>query len=232
MKNQFREQIENLIEKSDLHRLHNKSGELHGHFCNYLSYGVVAGLYAVKELNVSNTGMEEIVAIVETNNCFVDGIQMVTGCTFGNNALIFRDYGKTAVTISKRDGNAIRLVLKPSFDDSREKEFPEAYGLFYKLVARREQGTPEEYGRMMKLFSEMSIQELNVPPDEMFNISKIKIQVPEYAPIFESVKCSICGENVMKTRIVEKDNKSLCIPCAEAEYFELNGNGIISSSGK
>jgi len=232
MKNQFREQIENLIEKSDLHRLHNKSGELHGHFCNYLSYGVVAGLYAIKELNVSNTGMEEIVAIVETNNCFVDGIQMVTGCTFGNNALIYRDYGKTAVTISKRDGNAIRLVLKPSFDDSREKEFPEAYGLFYKLVARREQGTPEEYGRMMKLFSEMSIQELNVPPDEMFNISKIKIQVPEYAPIFETIKCSICGENVMKTRIVEKDNKSLCIPCAEAEYFELNGNGIISNSGK
>lgn len=232
MKNQFREQIENLIEKSDLHRLHNKSGELHGHFCNYLSYGVVAGLYAIKELNVSNTGMEEIVAIVETNNCFVDGIQMVTGCTFGNNALIFRDYGKTAVTISKRDGNAIRLVLKPSFDDSREKEFPEAYGLFYKLVARREQGTPDEYGKMMKLFSEMSIQELNVPPDEMFNISKIKIQVPEYAPIFETIKCSICGENVMKTRIVEKDNKSLCIPCAEAEYFELNGNGIISSSGK
>ncbi len=232
MKNQFREQIENLIEKSDLHRLHNKSGELHGHFCNYLSYGVVAGLYAIKELNVSNTGMEEIVAIVETNNCFVDGIQMVTGCTFGNNALIYRDYGKTAVTISKRDGNAIRLVLKPSFDDSREKEFPEAYGLFYKLVARREQGTPEEYGRMMKLFSEMSIQELNVPPDEMFNISKIKIQVPEYAPIFETIKCSICGENVMKTRIVEKDNKCLCIPCAEAEYFELNGNGIISNSGK
>ncbi|MBN1639480.1 MAG: TraR/DksA C4-type zinc finger protein [Ignavibacteriales bacterium] len=232
MKNQFREQIEDLIEKSDLHGLHKKSGELHGHFCNYLTYGVIAGLYALKKLNVSNTGMEEVIAIVETNNCFVDGIQMVTGCTLGNNALIYRDYGKTAVTISKRDGNAIRLVLKPSFDDSREKEFPDAYELFYKLVARREQGTPEEYGKMMQLFSEMSIKELNVPVDEMFNINKIKIQLPDYAPIFETIKCSICGENVMKTRIIEKDNKNFCIPCANAKYFELNGSGIVNYAYK
>jgi formylmethanofuran dehydrogenase subunit E len=65
-----------------------KSGELHGHFCNYLSYGIIAGVYALKKLGVSHTGMEELIAITETNNCFSDGIQMVTGCTFGNNALI------------------------------------------------------------------------------------------------------------------------------------------------
>ncbi|MCL4502615.1 MAG: FmdE family protein [Deltaproteobacteria bacterium] len=41
-----------------------------------------------------------MVAIVECNNCFTDGIQAVTGCTFGNNALIFQDLGKTAVTVA------------------------------------------------------------------------------------------------------------------------------------
>jgi formylmethanofuran dehydrogenase subunit E len=35
----------------------------------------------MKAVDRNNTGMEELVAIVECNNCFVDGIQVVTGCT-------------------------------------------------------------------------------------------------------------------------------------------------------
>ena len=58
--------------------------------------------------------MEELIAIVETNNCFSDGVQVVTGCTFGNNGLIYKDLGKTAVTVAKRDGTAIRIVLDPN----------------------------------------------------------------------------------------------------------------------
>lgn len=231
MKNQFREQIETMIEKDDLLGLLKKSGELHGHFCNYLSYGIIAGLYSLKKLGIKNTGMEEIIAIVETNNCFCDGIQMVTGCTFGNNALIYRDYGKTAVTLSKRDGEAIRLVLKPSFDDSREKEYPDAYELFNKLVAQREQGTEDEYVKMMKLFSEMSLNELNKPVTDIFLISELKIDIPEYAPIFDTVKCSVCGENVMKSRIIERNRQSLCIQCAKVNYYELNGSGIVTREG-
>lgn len=229
MKNTFRMQIEEMIEKQDLMGLLKKAGELHGHFCNYLAYGVIAGLYGIRKLGVSNTGMEEIVAIVETNNCFSDGIQMTTGCTFGNNALIYRDYGKTAVTLSKRNGQAVRLVLNPEFDDTREKEYPEAYALFNKLVARRESGSPEEYGKMMQLFSEMSIKKLGVPPERMFLIAEKEIKVPEYAPIFETIKCRIYKENAMKTRIVEKDGQQYCISCAREKYCELNGGGIITA---
>jgi formylmethanofuran dehydrogenase subunit E len=227
MKNIFREEIENMIIKDDLQGLLKKSGELHGHFCNYLSYGIIAGVYALKKLGVSHTGMEELIAITETNNCFSDGIQMVTGCSFGNNALIYRDCGKTTATISKRDGKAIRLVLNPSFEDSREEVYPEAYGLFNKLVVQRETGNPEEYKKMMKLFSEMSIKELTVPAEEMFIIKELTIDIPEFAPVFDSVKCSICGENVMKTRIIDDKEQKLCIPCARAKYFELNGSGIL-----
>ena len=60
--------------------------------------------------------MEEVVAIVECNNCFTDGIQVVTGCTFGNNALIYKDLGKTAVTVARRlDGAGVRLVVHTDF---------------------------------------------------------------------------------------------------------------------
>jgi len=225
-RNIVRSEIENMINKKNLEGLLKKCGELHGHFCNFLTYGVIAGLYAIKKLSVSNTGMEEIIAILETNNCFSDGIQMVTGCSFGNNALVYRDYGKTAVTVAKRNGQAVRLALDPEFEDSRGEEYQEVYDLFYKLVGRREQGSPEEYGRMMELFRDMSFEELDTPVERMFRIEMKQIDLPDFAPIFDSIKCAKCGENVMKTRAVEKNNEFLCIPCSGASFYELNGSGI------
>lgn len=80
----------------------------------------------LRELGIKNTGMKEFVAIVETNNCFSDG------CTFGNRALVFKDYGKTAVTVARRDGVAIRIALNPDFVDSLTEKYPEAWSLFEK----------------------------------------------------------------------------------------------------
>ncbi len=226
-KNKFRTEIEDLIEAGNLRGLLNKAGELHGHHCNYLAYGVIAGLYGIRKLGVSNTGMEEVIAIVETNNCFSDGIQMVTGCSFGNNSLIYRDYGKTAATLAKRDGKAIRLVLNPEFEDSREKEYPEAYKMFDKLVVRREEGSPEDYVKLMTLFAEISAKELNTPVEKMFLIEEKEIEIPDFAPVFESVKCAKCGENVMKSRVAERNGQYYCLPCARETFFELNGSGIL-----
>ena len=215
-----------MIKRGDLKGLLYKAGELHGHLCPYLAYGVMAGYIAVRELKVRNTGMEELIAIVEANNCFCDGIQVVTGCTFGNNALIFKDLGKTAVTVARRDGTAIRIVLNPDFEESRVKEYPEAYELWNKIVVRREKVTEEEQRKLMKLFAEISIKELNQPFDKVFKIEHLKIKVPEYAPIFASVRCSICGEKIMEPKARVKDGKPVCIKCAKEAYYVLNGSGI------
>jgi formylmethanofuran dehydrogenase subunit E len=222
----FRGDIEELIENGDLKGLLEKSGELHGHLCSYSAYGVKAGYIAMRELGLENRGMEEIVAIVETNNCFSDGIQLVTGCTFGNNGLIFRDYGKTAVTVARRDGTAVRIALNPDFDDAVAEKYPEANSLFEKIVARREEATEEEQKRMMQLFTEMSFEHLDVPDDELFIIQRKTIKMPAYAPIFSSTKCTFCGEMVMATRIRERNGKPACISCSENGYYEMNGSGI------
>ena len=95
-----RQEIEKAIAVGDLPKLLKMSGMLHGHFCPFSAIGVKAAARAMKELSVRSTGMEEVIAIVETNNCFSDGVQFVTSCSFGNNALIYRDYGKTAFTLA------------------------------------------------------------------------------------------------------------------------------------
>ena len=97
-----RQAIEQMIRSNDLEGLLRQAESVYGHCCPFLALGVKAGRYAMDYLEQESTGMEEVVAVVECNNCFTDGIQVVTGCTFGNSALIFQDLGKTAVTVARR----------------------------------------------------------------------------------------------------------------------------------
>jgi formylmethanofuran dehydrogenase subunit E len=226
MENSLRRGVEGLIKSGDLKGLLSKAGEFHGHLCPYLAYGVMAGYIAVRELEIKNIGMEEAIAIVEINNCFSDGVQVVTGCTFGNNSLIYRDIGKTAVTVARRDGAAVRIALDPDFEDSRDNKYPEAYELWNKIIVKREEAASEEHERMMRLFAEISINELNNSIDEMFRIKRVKINVPEYAPIFASVRCSICGEKVMENKARIMNGKPVCVDCGRKECHIVDGRGI------
>lgn len=224
MTKNIRGEIEQFIKEGNLEGLLRKAAELHGHFCSYLAYGVKAGYIAIKELGMKSEGMEELIAIVDTNNCFSDGIQVVTGCTFGNNGLIYRDVGKTAVTVAKRDGTAIKIVLDPKYEESIKTEYTEANRLWEKIVARREQATEEEQKKMMELFAEMAFKELRKPAKLMFKISRTRINVPDYAPIFDSVICPLCGEKTY--RPVMRNGQQLCIDCAKEDYYILDGSGI------
>jgi formylmethanofuran dehydrogenase subunit E len=219
--------IEALIREADLEGLLRKAGELHGHFCPYVALGVRAGYLALKALGVEqNLGMEEVVAIVETNNCFSDGIQVVTGCTFANNALIYRDLGKTAVTVARRDGTAVRVALRADYSDRFDARYPEAAALFAKIVRDRQQPTPEEQTRLMQLWTETSAGQLDVPAEELFTVQQQQIEVPAYAPIFASATCALCGESIMESRARLVDGKPTCLACAQAATYQLDGSGI------
>lgn len=219
-----RREIKAAIDQGNTRWLLERAGELHGHHCPGLASGVRAAYRAVRDLGLHSTGMEEIIAIVETNNCFSDGVQFVTGCSFGNNALIFRDLGKTAFTLAKRTGEGVRVCLTADFDTLAERH-PGAIALFQKVVVNRA-GTPEEQARLPILWRELSFSLLDPPDEALFKVQRVKIEVPAYARIFPSVRCSICGENVMETRIQMKDGKPVCLPCSGGAYGELAGDGI------
>jgi len=218
--------IEAMIRSSDLEGLLRHAETIHGHVCPGVAWGIQAGHYAMTTLNRKNTGMEEVVAIVECNNCFTDGIQTVTGCTFGNNALIFKDLGKTAVTVARRDdGAAVRLVVKPNFRQRLFEKYPAAGPLFKKVVMDR-QGNEEDHHRLDHLWHAMAKKELQAPITEQFDINHLTVNMPAYARIFASVCCSICGEEIIETRVCMRDGQPTCLACAKEHYFILTGNGI------
>ena len=223
-----RERIKRLLKEGQLKELLVQAAGLHGHYCPGLAFGVKAGYAGLKRLGFENTGMEELAAIVECNNCFVDGVQMTTGCSLGNNALVYKDLGKTAVTIvSRKAKSAVRIVLKPhgwESENATERE-KEAADLFRRVVKER-QYDPDASRRMKELFRDLSFETVEKPEEELFDILEVAPEFPEYAPIVDSAVCSVCGEEFMETKGSVAAVKPVCMHCAKADCLAVLGRGI------
>ena len=227
-----REKIQKKIKEEDLQWLLLKTGELHGHFCPFVALGVKTSVIALKRLGIFTEGInEEIVAIVEVNNCFADGVQMITGCTLGNNALIYKDLGRNAVTLARRNGRGVRVSVWPEYPQKMSEAVPEAKEMFDRFILKRETGTKEEMQRFKEVWEILSFKQLEIPNEKQFKVEEVSVTLPGQAPIFPSVVCSQCGEAVMETRARVKDGKIFCLTCAKDDYFILEGRGMHIETG-
>ncbi|ABL78820.1 FmdE family protein [Thermofilum pendens] len=210
-----------------------KAREFHGHVCPYLVLGLRASEIAFEKLGVrerpgvSETLGEELVAIVEANNCFADGVQVATGCTFGNNALIYLDTGKTALTLFRRgEKRGVRVYVVP---EKVESLYPPRASELWRKVVVEGRGTREDAEELDKLFEELGLRMLELP-ESFFKVEEVSFEEEvERAPIFETVKCSKCGELVWKPRAVYVDGKPLCASCAGVPVPAVLGRGIVAS---
>ena len=205
------------------------AGTLHGHYCPGVALGVKAVDAAFRRLNITdNTGMEEIMAVAECNSCFVDGIQFAAGCTLGNNALVYKDLGKTAATFYRRGAaEAVRVSVKTyAISAGSEEERKEGDALFEKAVKRREKLTDAESARMKELWTKRSFATMEMADDELFSITNVPVPQISFAPIVDSQECSACGESVMESKAVFRNGKAVCVSCAGEEYRMVAGKGI------
>lgn len=207
-------------------RLMLDAAQMHGHYCPGLAMGVMMATKAMQMIRGNSDGLEDLLAIVETNNCISDGIQFVTGCTFGNNALIFKDYGKVAFTLTKRDGLGIRISSRPEAKAYMKLAHP-LFSDSFKTVVGEQNHAEEELSKFKVRGIEKAFATLTLDFDKLFKMESIKVEIPPYAPSHESVICEICGEPIMASRIIKKDEKYLCIPCAGERGNQLNGEGIL-----
>jgi len=195
----------------------------------------------------ASDGLEDLLAIVETNNCFADGVQLVTGCSFGNNSLIFEDLGKTAFTLTRRDGNGVRVISRHESPAYVRESFPE-FDRHYQRVVRDQVRDEATVAAFRKSGVERSFGTLGLDFDRMFEVQRVRVDVPDYAPSHESGVCAKCGDSVMATRMVDAGDAStkgpdkttwkpdsaettagsgkLCLKCAGKPYRVLDGHGI------
>lgn len=184
----------------------------HGHLCPPLVLGVRAGALAMERLGVGRAVERELFAFVELGGDhyaqgFADGIQFVTGCTFGKD-LIFRfPHGKAGVQLldQVRD-RAVRVTPRPE------------------TIARLEASAwfraCQTSGRFGPSQGELARQEadelLAAPADELFQAGPVfPLGVDRPIPSFDSVRCEACGESVLAAYSEEVEGRRLCTVCAE-----------------
>jgi formylmethanofuran dehydrogenase subunit E len=182
----------------------------HGHLCPGLAMGIRVAEKALQEMG-ERPGDEEVVAIVETNNCAVDAIQFITGCTFGKGNLIHLDYGKNAFRfIRRKDNKAIRILVRPQAMGAASPEQEQ-------LMKRWRAGaaTEEEKQQVKEIQKRRLEMILSAPLDDVVEVQNIQPIVPPRAQIFNSVACAACGEKTMETRLHLLDGKAYCPECFE-----------------
>ncbi|MBU1117321.1 MAG: formylmethanofuran dehydrogenase [Bacteroidetes bacterium] len=160
--------------------------KFHGHECPGLAFGYRMALAGMEALSSMRSEDEEVVAIVENDACGVDALQCVSGCTFGKGNLIFHDYGKQVYTLySRSTRKGVRVLFHGN-------------------------GIPKGLRADRAAFAKWI---LAAPNDSIVSITHVSIAEPEPARIMKSLPCSVCGEQVMESRVNDINGKPACIPC-------------------
>jgi formylmethanofuran dehydrogenase subunit E len=188
-----------------------KCVDFHGHICPGLAIGYRAAKEGLARLRETRASDEELVAIVGTDACSVDAIQVLTGCTFGKGNFFSKDYGKHVFILGgRKTGQGLRIALKPRTleIDVRHRE----------LIDRCRQGIATEQER--KEFQELHLQKareiMKKPLEDLFTIRPVPLSFPPKAQIEQSKNCARCGEPTMGSKLRKVARREICGECFES----------------
>jgi len=184
--------------------------DFHGHLCPGLSLGYQACRAGLEALRSGPSEDEELVAVVESNACSADAVQVMTGCTFGKGNLVFRDYGKMVFTfLSRESGRGVRVSLRPEVFPADEEHLA--------LLKKVQTGTAtaEEQKQFAARHRERSHELLARSPEELFAVTPAVSSLPGKARVDASLPCRHCGEPTMKSKLVKTADGLVCRACRE-----------------
>ncbi len=186
-----------------------KCVEFHGHICPGLAIGFRAARTLMERLGVRKAPDEELLAIVETDACGADAIQVMTGCTFGKGNFVFKNYGKYAFSLMDRKrGKAMRVCLR----HDAFKADPKYLSLSEK--AQKDEASSKEIAQFRKLQQAWVQKVLEAIAESIFKIEEISPDIPPKARIMESETCDFCGEPTQIDLLRKMNGKKLCVLCA------------------
>jgi len=183
----------------------------HGHKCPAMPLGIRVGLAAMKALGVERASNKELYCICETGfahatMCFVDGVQVATGCTFGKANIEKVNYEKNAITlIDVKPKRAVRVSLRPEFQKK---------GLASEFVKLRSQGV-EPKDIAPEIVDPMIERIWSLPDEEILVLGDVFQS--DWKPrkgTFEWQQCEKCGEVTFAHGLRVVGGRHLCIPCS------------------
>jgi len=187
----------------------------HGHMCPDLILGSKVCEYAHKVLDSKNEFKKGLSIITENSTSAVDAIQVLLGATVGNQRLRIMDYGKHNYTIFYDKGRkGIRLTLRP-----RQYKDEEEYCDLVKKISENRAGLSEVV-QFQKILDDRARLFIDLSPEDIFDIDDTAAteHPTEMADVY--ISCCRCGQHVLRSRIIDYQGESYCMPC-----FQTMGEG-------
>lgn len=181
----------------------------HHKICPRQVLGVRIGLLAGHLLEIPLPQPEKrLLAIAETDGCFVDGLSAATGCYVGRRTLRIEDYGKTAVTfVDTLTEQALRIAPRKNV---RELAWE------YATSARNK-------------WEAQLIGYKHIPDELLFHWQWVELTIPVKQIVGQAgtrASCEICGEEIINQREVIREGTILCKSCAGASYFRCTDHSF------
>jgi formylmethanofuran dehydrogenase subunit E len=189
-----------------------ESVKFHGHLCPMSYLGVRMGRVALKRLGRGREKGVRLIAVVEFKNCLADGIQLVTGATYGKNTLFLKDYGKFAASFyDLATSKSIRLRVRNEIIEGC---------LVYGMEAQDVKALPpddrkEAADRILAKGKEITKRLEKMGDSDLFAVMDAPYFNPEKESSLEPTHCEECNEIVLKEFIKERKGKKVCKDCLE-----------------
>ncbi len=187
--------------------------QFHGHKCPAMPLGLRAGAAALNRLGAERTGDSNLLALVELGEnhcatCFADGVQVITGCTFGKGNIQKTQKGKWGLTlIDKKTQKSVRVVPRA---EVMAKTKETAFFQDYRMKGVPPTQVPDE------VVAPLVERVMNAPESELLLVSEVfEFSYTEPAHTFDSFVCEQCGEmTVVPYGRITQEGKKVCQDCA------------------
>jgi len=128
-----------------------KAIDFHGHLGPFLVIGVRMGIIGIRELGLKNDDELRVTAHLKYSipiSCVVDGLQVTTRCTIGNQKLKLIDSSDIAAKFILHNGKEVAITVNPAAYDKLKSQ----------LLS--EKNSPKEVGHLAKQIASISEEDL------------------------------------------------------------------------
>jgi len=198
--------------------------QLQGHKCPSMVLGLRAGAAALNKLGVERAKDSELILMVDLGENhwaldYVDGLQVITGCTIGKGNLIFTHKGKLAfILIDVEKKQAVRV--SPDADIVLSFRKTDFFNLYRKRGTAASKVPDDLVEPLIKFV-------MNTPEEKLLNVSAIfDFEYSESPRSFYSFVCEECDEVVIEEYGRIKGDRMVCMDCAAKKETRFEVNSI------
>lgn len=193
---------------TELRPILEQSAQFHHHLCPRQVLGVRIGMLGLQLHNFTlPIRQKRLLVIVETDGCFVSGVQAATQCSVNRRTLRVADIGRIAATfINVKTEEAVRVAPHP---DARQRALA--------FSGAQNASRRDRYIAMLQAYQQMR-------PLDLLKFEYVTLNRPVREIIsrpFLRVDCAVCGEEIINQRERQIDGQPVCRVCAGDGYYSL-----------